>query len=570
MYAQELHPWAAWGLKVTLDRVDPTAFAQSSKKFLATLRESVQSQYDSTCDRHGGGLNVHSFRIRRGECPSCETSVAFYPYSLVTVTSRSLKERFGFFGCRKCGKASRHKLSAETPRCSHCRFPLSHPRRPLVRDKRTRCPHCRRLTLIENAWAEGTWELVLVQRLCQEGGKERQHVEVPNSMDRRAAGVRYGSNLPPALLQGIPEGIETARLTAAGFGRWADLYPPRQLNTLLSAHQILDDEVEEGPIAERIRLCLFGAAEMAGHLCRWDRFNPKIFEALSNHRYSFNGLAVEQNTVSPIGRGTLDRRLRSSLRALRWADGNFLHYSKVSYRTGPKNPRALGMDGNRITIVQGTSETQAPADRTVSLVLTDPPYLDSIQYTELAELFLVWMRAFLGPVQSLGFDWNSEAVPNRVRGTTIGDYRERLATIFSECVRTLTPRGKVVLTFHNTNFRAWAALGAALNQAGLRIAALAVTQAENPRDHSKRDRDGFAMDLVVECQPEGGDMIPIIITNPRTPEERELIRVGQTIAMMGGQGYEKMKKDFLARTARMRSKKIEVPIEFETHSTEAS
>src|SRR5207302_11247872 len=134
------------------------------------------------------------------------------------------------------------------------------------------------------------------------------------------------------------------------------------------------------PIQDRLCLCIVGAAEMAGHLCRWDRFHPKVFEALSNHRYSFDGLAVESNPLSPIGRGSLRRRLESSVRAAEWLGKNVAAENVVAYQRAT----ARGVTSKRASVVQGSSERQLLHDGAASLVLTDPPYFDSVQYGELA------------------------------------------------------------------------------------------------------------------------------------------------------------------------------------------
>ena len=103
----------------------------------------------------------------------------------------------------------------------------------------------------------------------------------------------------------------------------------------------------------------------------------------------------------------------------------------------------------------GSSVRQLPADGSVKLVLTDPPYYDDVQYGELSRLFHLWLgqyREISPPAEAL------EAVPNRHRKVTGEDYQRRISRCLAECRRTLAPDGTLILTYHNRKFRAWQAL----------------------------------------------------------------------------------------------------------------
>jgi hypothetical protein len=90
----------------------------------------------------------------------------------------------------------------------------------------------------------------------------------------------------------------------------------------------------------------------------------------------------------------------------------------------------------------------------------------------------------------------------------------------------------MVLTFHNTDVRAWWALGRALHDAQFTIRALAVAWAENDADHSKRGRHGFTRDLVIECRI-GTDSDPLVLASVAgDAQSRELLSAGRAVAAM--------------------------------------
>ncbi len=170
-----------------------------------------------------------------------------------------------------------------------------------------------------------------------------------------------------------------------------------------------------------------------------------------------------------------------------------------------------------------------------------------MQYGELAALFLAWSRAVGLVPSSLEVDLDSEAVVNTARGTDVERYRILLTSIFRECRRTLKADGRVLLTFHNTDIRAWWALARALHGARLKVRALAVSVAENDADHSKRGLLGFTKDLVIECAVGVEATEPTLASShPDNPEARELLIAGRCLALGGRDSPLAFKRRFQA------------------------
>jgi predicted TIM-barrel enzyme len=324
--------------------------------------------------------------------------------------------------------------------------------------------------------------------------------------------------------------------------RWADLYPPRQLTTLLEASAAVARLRAPAPVKARLRIAICGAAEMAGHASRWDRYYPKAFEAIANHRFSLTGFSCETNLLCNTGRGTLPRRLGHSVRAARWAADFPVRAGRPRAARG--RPVALGGLA-AAHVVRGSSTRQLLPDGAVDLVLTDPPYFDDVQYAELAALFLIWARVTRLVADSVSVDLRSEAVANSARATGVMHYRKLLTRIFRETRRTLSNDGRMLLTFHNTDGRAWWALGRALADADFSVAALAVAHAENGSDHAKRGRRVFTRDLVIECVPRE-DADAVVVTTTVAGEVAELLAAGAAVAALTGPGGAKLARSYQA------------------------
>jgi adenine-specific DNA methylase len=542
VYAQDLHPWATTGLHAVLDVADVEELDRATTLLKERLEPVRMEFYGSECPTHGVSETVHAFWVRVVVCPDCAGDVFLYPYALVSLASRSRDEKYGFYGCTACGAVSRSRLESASHRCRACG--RRHREGPLTPARIATCRHCRHSF---HAWeaAGGRFEQTLVQRLCG----ETLHLDYPAVAER--APVTPPADIPAALRAQLPDGIETGVLRRAGFSSWADLYPPRQLATLLAAAHEVDGLRTSAAIKRRLRLAVCGAAEMAGFASRWDRYYPKALEAVANHRFALTGFACETNLLGSRGRGTLPRRLKASLNAVRWAAKNGVVHPARHYVA-----RGAPVDTRGSVVVRGSSERQRVGDGSFDLILTDPPYYDDVQYAELASLFLAWGQATGLVPKALKLDLRHEAVPNRSRGTSADDYERLLCRILQEARRTLRARGRLVLTFHNSDLRAWAALATALARAGFHVSALAVAHSENERDHAKRSVRAFSKDLVIECRSEVSERIAIAGSPDVDDEARELIAAGKAMAASGDGGFDCFRELFLAQVSEIAERRI--------------
>jgi putative DNA methylase len=529
IYAQDLHPWAITGLRSALDELDADELAEAADLLLAGLRDDRARLYGTSCRDHGEGSEVlTTLWVRYVSCSSCREHVFLYPYSYVTRASRAADERWGWWGCAACGGATRSLLTTRERRCASCRRRLGDATHALLRDRRAHCPRRECGHEFDALRLPARWQVALVQRQCRAGNALAVHFDRPSDTEFQQAQVD-ALDTCGSLREAIPDGLETTVLHRAGFADWAALYPSRQLESLLLAARAIDALPYSARIKNRLRLALCGAAEMAGHVSRWDRYYPKAYEATANHRFAVTGLSAEVNLLADRGRGVLKRRFAASVKTARWRAEHIPSDLPIRRRSAA----AARLDVSGVLLANGSSRRQLTKDASVDLVLTDPPYFDDVQYGELAALFLTWARAVGLIARSVELDLSTEAVANTRRGTGVEHYRQLLTAILRETRRSLAPRGRVIVTFHNTDIRAWWALGRALYGAELGIRALAVAQAENDADHSKRGRRGFMRDLVIESRVGLLTDEPVLAGHSSADSEsRELLSAGRALATM--------------------------------------
>jgi adenine-specific DNA methylase len=200
---------------------------------------------------------------------------------------------------------------------------------------------------------------------------------------------------------------------------------------------------------------------------------------------------------------------------------------RVVRTAGELSEDELALDVN---VVEGSSERMLLPDGAVDLVLTDPPYHDDVQYSELSLPLRVW--AGLGTD-----DLDGEAVVNGATGNNAGHeaYRTLLENIFSEARRVLRVDGHLVFSYANREPEAWVDLLAALDVAGFRACGYEIVHSENETDYAKRGVRACTLDLVLDLVPKSEHPLEQFRpTNlPSTDEEGFLRVIGETFLHLG-------------------------------------
>jgi adenine-specific DNA methylase len=364
------------------------------------------------------------------------------------------------------------------------------------------------------------WDVVLVERVVA----GIRALDLPTEHEVAQAESPWQGSVD---LGSIPEGKETRVLRRHGFERWVDLYPRRQLAV---TSRILE-EIEEIPHSDAardaIKLAVVGTAEMAGYASRWDRWYLKSYELMARHRFSVTTLAVEPHVwgINYLGRGTVQRRLHAFRRASRWLTDNGITAKRVESKVIAHRSSMSGFHGADAVVVQGSSKKMLLPSGWTDLILTDPPYHDDIQYSELSAPLRAW-RGF-SP------DIDSGSVIARSMGQS-AQYETLLREVFDECYRILRPGGHMVMSYANRDLAAWAALIGALDKAGFRGCGFAVVHGENESDFAKRKGSHYThnllIDVVKNAEVRVGSWVPEGETGP---EVASLRAVGEMILRLG-------------------------------------
>ncbi len=162
----------------------------------------------------------------------------------------------------------------------------------------------------------------------------------------------------------------------------------------------------------------------------------------------------------------------------------------------------------RFLLMQGSAASMNLQSDSVDHVVTDPPYFDSVQYSDLAAFFRVWLRVLLPGAAHWDYDAADSAV--ETHGSKDNDrYIRMLGSIFSESRRVLKKDcGRLIFTFHHGNPRGWSALTIALKRAGFVLVNRYVVLSENPSSVHIMNLNAIRHDAILVTAAEESGLRP--------------------------------------------------------------
>jgi putative DNA methylase len=345
-----------------------------------------------------------------------------------------------------------------------------------------------------------------------------------------AARERFGEikDQLPLPEQEIPEGGEKTRdLHNRNYTKWTHLFNARQLlalGTLLKNIREVNDD-----LARQYLVLTFSATlEFNNMFCSYKGADPRgpgaVRHIFSHHAYVHPKEPLENNPLGTQGRqsGTFrylyEYRLKKSLDFQTDPTERVLDEGTVAEKRSIEGERIGGAPADTVDellnensthfLACGDSADLPFADELageVDAVITDPPYYDSVQYSELADFFYVWLRLGLGDIYPEQFDSETiskerEAVGNVARDSSLEDYRAMLQAIYEQCHELLADDGPLVFTFHHKRPEAWGAVLQALDAAGFRVVQTYPVHGENRLSVHINGQRAVLLDSVIVCR----------------------------------------------------------------------
>ena len=310
----------------------------------------------------------------------------------------------------------------------------------------------------------------------------------------------------------IDPGYNADQARSYGFKNWLDLFNPREalcLSMLLEA--IL--EIEDKGVRNQF-LCLFnGTLEFNNRFCSYKgEGTGAIRPIFSNHilkperrpvENSVWGLKQSSGCFSSLYRSRL-LKAKDYLNdpfELRLLDNGKTDKPVCSDPIEPElvdSFEELASTKSGALVLNGDSSTLPLPDESVDAVITDPPYFDFINYSELSDFFYAWLKTAL-PDDPLFAEKNSRR-KGEVQNSDKNVFSNQLQRVFSECARVMKKDATLSFSFHHSRSDGWTAIRNAIEGAGLHVVEVNPVYAELSASTPKAAaKEPISIDMMIVC-----------------------------------------------------------------------
>jgi len=427
---------------------------------------------------------VHHFWVQAVKCRGCHETIHAHPTWQIAVDqppSKTLEEggvrrTNQHVLCRYCHEILTRRGDKTRVRCGRCAC-TTVIADGTVSNGTITCPHCstteRLIDVAVRTQQPPQWHLFALEVIAAGGPRrhsmQQRHFRVATAADRAlfeaaaaALAEREKNRKRYVPATKIPTDRVDDRLIRYGYRRYRDLFNPRQLLHLsLLAEAILElPDEQRGVAALAFSNHLTTTCMLTSYAAGWRRLVPLF----SIRAYRHVPRPVEVNPwLDGTGRGTFPNALRQVAAAIAYA----------------KAPRELTVDGftpvsavepekQARILCQSSEDLSAIESGSVGLLLSDPPYLDNIAYSELSDFFAPWLRMLRVTTGTPVGRARASNLAAGDRGTdAAAEFARRLGTCFRQAERVLSKDGRVVFTYQHATATGWHSLGQALATAAL-------------------------------------------------------------------------------------------------------
>ncbi len=279
-----------------------------------------------------------------------------------------------------------------------------------------------------------------------------------------------------------------------GFPRFADIFTPRQLLSLLTftakVHHAYDAMLIEGiepgraaAITTYLGLMVDRLADFNSSLCRWVSVGDFVADTYARQALP---MVWDFAEINPFGNGS-GNSLDSLKRSLEAMENCIVNASVLP------------------EILRASSAKLPLEDSSMDAIITDPPYYDNVSYADLSDFFYVWLKRSIGFLYPEHFNTpltpkKQEAVMaayrhNKNKDAAKQNYETMMAQAFSEAYRVLRPNAPLVCVYAHKTTLGWSTLIEALRHAGFVIVEAWPLDTERPGRSTAIDTAALASSI---------------------------------------------------------------------------
>lgn len=456
---------------------------------------------------------LYYFWVAVARCLTCKTDVELFSTFVFARHAYAKKFPDAKATCPTCHEVVPVDLSTDTTaRCTTCRdeFSLEGP----VSGQMMTCPHGHRHRVLDALRQRKPDHRMYAKLVLGADGKSYEPIDefdrrlYAQAAERLVAAGDTGILLPTGELA---EGYNTVQAMRWGYRAWSDFFNDRQLYSLGLLAATIRDLDCTAPEREALAALFSGTLEFNNLFCSYKGEGTGAVR----HMFSHHVLKPQRTPLEAHPWGTSassgsfstlfeSRLLRAHQYKQTPVDLVPSESSRPHRVAGLSAPIACDVDQRQeAVVVTGTSSNTGLGDESVDLIVTDPPYMDNVHYSELADFFHAWLRG-IRPFAAYPATSTTRA-PGEVQDTTAAGFGLSIEAVWRECSRVMKNSGLLAFTFHQAKIEGWTAVMEALANAGFVVTSMQPVKAEMSVAAPKHGaREPSTLDTIVVCRKRGG------------------------------------------------------------------
>ncbi len=496
----------------------------------ANIKPDIQKWYKTQCpicEREAEIIYIHW--VKQLPCYICSSMVTLFRTYIL-----NQKGKFATVLCPSCHSVFSSLLESDRVSCSRCEYRFNPRIGNRVSRSSYKCSNCGTTSHILKSIRKYNKilpsQMYAIEGYCSHCAREKdvksplkksnyKFIKQIDASDEELfySAEKYWEKTKSTLLwpkNTIPEGTITKTLKNHHYRFWFDLFNSRQLICL----SIIFNYIKSVEDVLKQELLLAAFINLLNHNNVFTRYSPgghKVEGIFARHDFHPLSTFAENNVWgSKYGRGTWIKCMNRLVTGKRY---NFQPYSHKRFNEdgslrvekvfsgsidghvslNPLNNFSSSKDYNSILMCRDAEKIN-DIPQLVDLIITDPPYADNVNYSELSDFFYAWLRLILKDrypfFSSKETPKESEAIKDKNR--TI-DYYKKLVGIFSAVKTKLKPDGLIIFTFHHSNRLVWLQLIKSLFEAKIYILKTYPIPSEARNVLNIQNKKAIAFDLII-------------------------------------------------------------------------
>lgn len=517
----DLQPLSKFVTTALVKEMDIESVKIAKKKVEKSVADQIKKYYKTSCPECGKTADVmYTFHVKKVKSDSgCKEHKLFSSFVL------AFKKEIFTLVCPKCGDVFKHNFRDFGKATCRCGFIIETPKVGYVNRGIFKCDECGEEHVISEYTKDDGYphetELIALEYYCPHCNShdykriDKSDMQIYQNACQEYERIKGELPIPE---QEIPLGYNTKQVLNHGYKKFSDLFNKRQLLCLgLLMQEINNIEKEDDKFW--LQLAFSGMLEMNNMFCRYQASAYKICNIFFNHAYVPISMPVENNVWgSKLGTGNFVKTLDKIIRAKEFCSNIYdistviengksvvqKEYSNEKVNTKPTMQMECLDEKHPVLLCQDSRNLDQIDDKSVNIVLTDPPFGANVMYSELIDFFHVWNYKSTIATE-LGFTTplapkKDEIIVNLVQNKTQEDYEDGLTSVYTECHRVLTDNGYLIFSFHDKSVESWLSVLKSIDAAGFKLEKTYPLHAESRTGAHTSNKNSIALDIMLICR----------------------------------------------------------------------